>query len=158
MILLEISQSSYIFRQQIILHIVVIIICSGITAFLLVRLNKRLKTTKSKFQKIGWTILGVLITLAIYFTSFFPLIRKTLTLKNKGVEINGKTVRWINTNDSRMIEYSYLINGQTFKKICDVVYIGTEIPQIVCPGGNYIVICDIEDPDNSIMDFMRPSR
>jgi len=158
LIILDISQSTYIFRQQIIIEIIEIIICGGLTVFLLIRLNKKLKTASSRLQEIGWTILGVLMTLVLYFSFFFPSIKNTLTLKNNGVEIVGKTLQWINTNDSRMIEYSFILNGQTFKKICDVVYSGQEIPGIICPDGKYVVIYDIEDPDNSIMDFKRPSK
>jgi hypothetical protein len=158
LIILDISQSSYIFKQQIIIEIIEIIICCGLTAVLLIQLNKKLRTTSSRFQEMGWTILGVLLTLAIYFTFFFPSIKKTLALKNSGVEMIGKTVQWINTNDSRMIEYSFILNGQTFKKTCDAVYGGQEVPGIVCPDGKYVVIYDIEDPDNSIMDFNLPSK
>ena len=158
MTILDISQSSYIFRQQIIIEVIEIIICGGLTTFLLIRLNKKTRTTSSRFQESGWTILGILFTLVTYFTFFFPSIRKTLALKNNGVEIIGKTVQWINTNDSRMIEYSFTLNGQTFKKICDAAYSGREIPGIVCPDGKYVVIYDIDDPDNSIMDFKRPSK
>lgn len=96
--------------------------------------------------------------LVIYFTFFFPSITKTIALKNNGVEIIGKTVQWINTNDSRMIEYSFILDGQTFYKTCDAVYSGQEISGIVCPNGKYVVIYDTDDPDNSIMDFKRFSK
>lgn len=158
MTILEISQSAYIFRQQIIIEIIEIIICGGLTVFFLTRLNKKLRTTSSRFQEIGWAILGILLTLVSYFNFFFPSITKTLALKNSGVEIIGKTVQWINTNDSRMIEYSFIVNGQTFKKTCDAVYGGQEVPGIICPDGKYVVIYDINDPDNSIMDFKRTSK
>ena len=158
MTILDISQSFYIFRQQIIIEVIETVFCTGFIIFLLFRLTKRIKITNSKLQEIGWTILGILLTATIYFTYFYPSINKTLNLKNDGIEISGKTVQWINTNDSRMIEYSFVLNGQTYNKICDVVYNGKEIEGIICPDGKYVVICDTEDPDNSIMDFKRPAK
>lgn len=158
MTILDISQSSYIFRQQIIIGIIEIIISAGLITFLLVRLNKKLRTTSQGLQQIGWTIFSVLLTLIIYFVFFFPSITKTLDLKNNGIETSGKTIQWINTNDSRMIEYSFELKGQTFKKICDAVYNGKEIEGIICPEGKYVVIYNKDDPGNSIMDFKRPSK
>ena len=158
MIILDISSSDYIFRQQLIIEIIEIVICAGLTLFLLFRLRKRLRTAASATRETGWTISGILLILVIYFTCFFPSIKETLTLKKSGVEISGTTVQWINTNDSRMIEYSFELNGQTFKKTCDVVYSGQEIPGIVCPEGKYVVIYDVNDPDNSVMDFKRPVK
>ena len=133
-------------------------ICCALVYYLLFRLNKKLKSTSSRSQEIGLIILGVFLTFIIFFALFFPSIKNTLDLKNNGAEMCGKTVQWINTNDSRIIEYSFVLNGQTFKKTCDVVYGGQEIGGIICPNGKYVVIYSLKDPDNSIMDFKRPSK
>ena len=85
-------------------------------------------------------------------------MKNTLSLKANGIETMGKTIRWINTNDSRMIEYSFDVNGVTYTKRCDVVYNGQEIENIQCPNGFYTVIYDNRDPENSIMDFKRPDK
>ena len=158
MTILDVLQSSYIFRQQIIIETIEIIICGGLIAVLVIRLNKKIRISSSRLKEIGQTVLAVLIMFIVYFTFFFPSIKKTYDLKNNGLEISGKTVQWINTNDSRIIEYSFILNGQTFKKTCDVVYSGQEIKGIVCPDGKYVVIYDINNPDNSIMDFKRPVK
>ena len=155
---MDINQSSYLFRQEQILELIEILLCSGIIVFLIIRLIKRFKITNSRLQEIGKTIIGILLTSFIYFLFFYPTIKKTIALKNNGVEIKGETVQWINTGDDRRIEYSFEINGITYTKQCDVVYNGKEIENIKCPGGFYVVIYDKDDPSNSVMDLKRPSK
>jgi len=156
--LLETNFPSYIFRQQIILSVIVIVICISLILFLIIRYSRKIKTANSKLQEIGKPILGILLILVFYVIFFFPGLKNTFSLKTNGVETTGKTTRWINTNDSRMIEYTFEVNEVVYTKKCDVVYNGQEIENIQCPNGTYIVIFDNTDPENSIMDFKRPSK
>jgi hypothetical protein len=156
--LLETNFPSYIFRQQIILNAIVIVICISFILFLIIRFSKKIRTTNSRSKEIGKAILGVILILVFYLIFFFPEMKKTFSLKANGVETVGKTNRWINTNDSRMIEYSFEVEATVYTNQCDVVYNGQEIENIQCPNGSYTVIYDQEDPKNSIMDFKRPAK
>ncbi len=156
--LIDVTLPSYIFKQQIIIEVFETIICAGLTVYLLIQLNKKLKKTNSRLKEAGNTLLGIVLIISIYFFFFFPTIKETFDLRKNGVEINGKTIKWINTNGARMIEYSFEVNGMIFIKRCDVVYYGQEIKGIKCPDGNYFVVYDKEDPENSIMDFKRPIK
>jgi heme/copper-type cytochrome/quinol oxidase subunit 2 len=153
---LKIHQSAYIFNQQILIGIIVIAIVAALSIYLILRLIKKLKTTDSTQQEIGKTILAFLLIFCGYFFLLYPSLLKTLTLKNKGSETKGTTLQWVNTNDSREVEYSFVEDGKTYKKNAEIVYGGKEIEDIVCPNGQYIVIYDKEDPKNSVMDFKRP--
>jgi hypothetical protein len=132
--------------------------CAGIIIFLLFRFVKSARLTSSKLREAGLAVLAVLLTSVIYFTCFFPAITQTGNLQKRGVETVGETVQWINTDDSRMIAYTFVLNGQTYNNTCEVVYSGKEIEGIICPAGKYVVIYDKDDPDNAVMDFKRPSK
>ena len=149
---------AYIFRQQMIINIIVIIICIALILFVSIRYLKKIRAVQSKSQYIGKIILGLTLIFLVYFLLFFPELKKTFDLRSNGVVTMGKTVRWINTGDARMIEYSFHVDGLIYTKQCDVVYNGQEIENIQCPDGVYKVIYDSLDPRNSIMDLKSPGK
>jgi heme/copper-type cytochrome/quinol oxidase subunit 2 len=155
---LNINQSNYIFNQGILICIIVIALVAGLSIYLILRLVKKLKTSNSKQQEIGKTIFALLLIFCMYFILLYPSLEKIVKLKNKGLETNGITLRWVNTNDSKEVEYSFVENGKTYTTQGEIVYGGQEIEGIVCPNGQYIVIYDKEDPENSVMDFKRPVK
>jgi hypothetical protein len=156
--LLDINQSAYIFKQGIIIGIIVIAIVIGLSIYLILRLIKNLKTSNSKQQEIGKTIIALLLIFCGYFFLLYPSLVKIIILKNRGLETKGITIRWVNTNDSKEVEYSFVEKGQTYTKQGEIVYEGQELEGIVCPNGQYIVIYDKENPENSVMDFKRPIK
>jgi hypothetical protein len=152
---LNTSQSAYILNQGILIGIIVIAIVAALSLFLILRLIKKLKTTHSNHQEIGKTILILLLIFCVYFFLFYPSLIKTLTLKIRGIETKGITLQWVNTNDSRQVEFSFSADGVKYRKNAEIVYGGQEIAGIVCPNGQYVVIYDAENPENAVMDFKR---
>jgi ABC-type multidrug transport system fused ATPase/permease subunit len=155
---LDINQSAYIFKQGIVIGIILIAIAIGLSIYLILRLVKNLKTSNSKQQEIGKTIFALLLIFCGYFFFLYPSLVKIIILKNRGSETKGITIRWVNTNDSKEVQYSFVENGETYTKQGEIVYGGKEIEGIVCPNGEYIVIYDKKEPENSVMDFKRPIK
>lgn len=141
-----------------ILGIIETVCCAGIIIYVLFRFIKSARLNGSKLREAGLAVLAVLLTSVIYFTCFFPAIIQTGNLQKRGVETSGETVQWINTDDSRMIAFTFAVNGQVYNNTCEVVYSGREIAGIVCPAGKYVVIYDIDDPDSAVMDLKRPLK
>lgn len=85
------------------------------------------------------------------------MFRNALSLKQRGIETEGRTLRWVDLGDGqRDLEYTFQIEGKTFIKLGEYIYGGKEIEGVVCPGGRYVVIYDKLNPENSVIDLKRP--
>ena len=158
MTFINITQSSYIFRQQIIIGLITCLVSVALTALAFYRFKKNLKTKENRNREIGQLVFILVIVWTVYLTCFLQILTKTFRLKNYGIETIGKTKQWIYTDDSRRMEYTFEINGVTVIGKSEIVYSGKEIEGIKCPNEKYIVIFDYDDPTNSVMDFKRPAK
>ena len=154
--ILDASQSAYIFRQQFLISLIIAALTIGLILFFLFRINKAKPDGHRPYKPVYKNLFFIAIAVVIYLVCFFPLLRNTLGLKNRGIETEGKTLKWVDIGDGqRNIEYAFEINGTTFIKQGEVVYGGKEIEGIICPGGRYVVIYDKSNPENSVIDLKR---
>lgn len=72
-------------------------------------------------------------------------------------ETIGTTIQYIGYDGqaSPVVEYTFTLHGKKYTKKGNIVYGGSEIPNIIYPNGHYFVIYDSLNPDNSEMDFKR---
>jgi hypothetical protein len=152
--LLDISHSSYIFRQQLISFALSTLFAVGLIVLII---WKAARGTKNNGIRYRAAYFSIVLTLVAYFIFILPIYRETYHLKVRGLETTGRTLRWADVGDGeKMVEYEYSVSGVRSVKLGEVVYSGSVIGGIICPGGNYIVIYDPKDPENAVIDFRRP--
>jgi hypothetical protein len=155
--MLDIGQSAYIFRQKFLLSIIILGFAAGLVLFFFYRISKAKPEANRPCRTVYANIFFIVITVAAYLLFFFPLFRDTLRLKQRGIETEGMTVRWVDIGDGQPnIEYTFRIDGITFVKQAEVVYGGKQIEGIVCPGGKNVVIYDKSNHENAEIDLKRP--
>ncbi len=158
MILLDISQSDYIFKQSRQLGIFGVLLCMALIIYGAFSFRKAVKYQHERTRKLECfrAFALTLLSLALWFFGFMPATKKLNKIRQNGVETIGETIKWIKGGKGkRYVQYSFIVNGQKFIAECGIVYEGKELGGIACPGGQYFVIYDKQDPSNSIMDFKR---
>jgi hypothetical protein len=160
MTFIDISQSDYIFKQEVLLGIFGIVFCIALVIYAFVCLRKGRTSGDDYIRKAEdfRAIILTLFSLSIWIFGFMPVVQDSYKLKHNGVETEGKTLKWVfvkGKHISKYVKYSFIANGKTFIGQSGIVYSGKEIQGIVCPEGKYVVIYDKNNPSNSIMDFKR---
>ncbi len=157
--LLDISQSSYIFLQKVTISIIVALITVALILFFLFRIFRAKGEVRQQYRITYNNAFFILSTVIVYLIIFLPQFQDALNLKRHGVETEGRTLKWVNIGDGQFdIEYSFKVGNMTFIKQCGIVYGGKVIESIICPNGQYVVIYDKENPENSVMDLKRPIK
>ena len=153
--LLEVNQSYYIISQQKFIGCFTIFIFIAVIAFFLYLLKKEIiSPIRKKIEVI--TLAGIPIFLLLYVFYFFPQFKMTFQLENNYKETLGVTIRYIHEVRAQpWVEYKYVVKGTTYIKRGEIIYDGEEIPNLIYPNGQYIVIYDSLNPGNSEMDFKR---
>jgi hypothetical protein len=154
---LQISSSYYIFKQDISLGIIGIVLCLLLTGFAFYRFNKR-ADYESKRRAKREMIWSVFAAIGFWLFVFMPLMRNALNLRNNPVETVGQTIEWVDDGDSKRVRYKFVVDGETYIDIIGIVYGGETIEHINCPGGAYYVIYEKDNPENAVMDFKRPKQ
>lgn len=153
--LLDIAQSAYLFRQA--LYSFALLTLSGaVLVFYLFRKAARLRKSGQRlsFFRLCFALLLVGILYGLFFSFGFL---KDWQLRSRGHETTGTTLRWVDLGDGdREVRFEYSVNGVRSEKQAAAVYYGARIGGIVCPGGQYVVLYDPEDPENALIDFRRP--
>lgn len=157
---MQISSSNYIIQQNISIGIVGIVLCLSLIGFAFYRLNKAVKSGdyESKRQSKREMIGAVFLAIAAWIFVFMPGMIKALDLRKNSVEVVGKTIEWISSDDSWDVKYQFVVDGQTYTNQIGTVYGGKTIEKIKCPGGEYFVTYEKDNPTNSVMDFKRPKQ
>ena len=153
---LDISQSNYIFSQQITIAAIIFALCIGLIVLFTYRIAKAKGNDLHIRSTISRNLLYIILVLIVYFLLFFPLWKDAIALRSRGVETFGTTIKWIDLGDGeRNIVYEFEIDGQKYSGQSETIYGGRMINDIICPNGIYVVIFDPKDPGNSVMDFKR---